>query len=51
MLISELVKELQDLLETQGDIAVVVRSQDVGFEAANFTDLINHDGASCLLID
>ncbi|WP_421556700.1 hypothetical protein [Pseudomonas kitaguniensis] len=51
MLLSELVKELQELLETQGDIAVVVKSQDEGFEAVNCTDYVYHDGASCLLID
>lgn len=51
MLLSELVNELQALLETQGDVAVVVKSQDEGFEAVSCTDYVYHDGASCLLVD
>jgi hypothetical protein len=51
MLLSELVKDLREVLETQGDIAVVVKSQDEGFEAVKWTDYVYHDGASCLLID
>lgn len=51
MLLSELVDELKELLETQGDIEVVVKSQDEGFEAVNCTEYVYHDGASCLFID
>lgn len=50
MLLSELVKELQELLE-QGDIPVVLNSQDGGFEAVSWTDYVDQDGARCLLID
>lgn len=50
MLLSELVRELQDLL-AKGDVEVVVRSQDEGFEAVSWTDYVDHDGANCLLID
>jgi len=50
MLLSELVRELQDLL-AKGDVEVVVRSQDEEFEAVSWTDYVDHDGANCLLID
>ncbi|WP_443694940.1 hypothetical protein [Pseudomonas sp.] len=51
MMLSELVTELKELLETQGDIEVVVASQDSGYESVKCTEFVYHDGASCLAID
>jgi len=51
MKLSDLVAELREQLDSQGDIDVVVTSDEFGFEPVSCIELVYHDGSSCLFID
>jgi hypothetical protein len=51
MLLSEMISHLNELLLAHGDLEVVVRSLDEEYESASYTDYVELDGNTCLLID
>lgn len=43
MIISELIEQLQGVMDSHGDVEVVVRSEEFDFEPLKFVDSIQHE--------